>query len=120
MQGCWISYCRRCAHEHCKGIFHSCIALDVHSVHASYNGCKACCGACHHPSLVSVLYFIYLQNLSDIRGLSDAKIQKIVEAARKLCPSAFGFITAKECEVQREHMIGMSSRTVMLTESRYI
>jgi meiotic recombination protein DMC1 len=46
-----------------------------------------------------------VQSLADIRGLSDAKIQKILEAARKLCPSGFGFMTAKECEAQRDKMV---------------
>lgn len=49
---------------------------------------------------------MFTQSFAEIRGLSDAKIQKILEAARKLCPSSQGFITAKECEAQRDQMIG--------------
>ncbi|PRW56940.1 meiotic recombination DMC1-like protein [Chlorella sorokiniana] len=41
------------------------------------------------------------KKLSEIKGLSDAKVEKMLEAARKLMP-AFGFQTAKEAEAQRQ------------------
>jgi len=47
-----------------------------------------------------------MQVLNEIRGLSEAKISKMVEAAKKLCPTQNGFMTAKECEIMREQMIG--------------
>jgi meiotic recombination protein DMC1 len=43
--------------------------------------------------------------LSEIKGLSEAKILKILEAARKVCPTGFGFITGKELDMQREKSI---------------
>eukprot|EP00889_Picochlorum_renovo_P001916 jgi/Picre1/28946/NNA_004340.t1 len=43
--------------------------------------------------------------LSEIKGLSEAKLLKILDAARKVCPSGHGFMTGKEFDVQRERMI---------------
>jgi hypothetical protein len=40
-----------------------------------------------------------LQKLSDIKGLSDAKVEKLLEAARKLC-STYGWQSAKSVEHQ--------------------
>ncbi|KAL4424897.1 hypothetical protein ABPG77_002120 [Micractinium sp. CCAP 211/92] len=42
--------------------------------------------------------------LSEIKGLSDAKVEKLLEAARKVCPK-FGFMTAKEVEADRQTTI---------------
>lgn len=41
----------------------------------------------------------WLQKLADIKGLSDAKVEKLLEAARKLCPN-HGWMSAKTVEQQ--------------------
>ena len=41
-----------------------------------------------------------MQKLTDIKGLSEAKIEKMVEAAKKLCPSQYGWQSAREVEHQ--------------------
>lgn len=41
-----------------------------------------------------------LQKLTDIKGLSEAKIEKMIEAAKKLCPSHYGWQSAREVEIQ--------------------
>lgn len=41
-----------------------------------------------------------LQKLTDIKGLSEAKIEKMIEAAKKLCPSHYGWQSAREVEHQ--------------------
>ena len=41
-----------------------------------------------------------MQRLTDIKGLSEAKIEKMVEAAKKLCPSQYGWQSAREVEHQ--------------------
>ena len=43
---------------------------------------------------------LVLQKLTDIKGLSEAKIEKLVEAAKKLCPLHYGWQSAREVEVQ--------------------
>lgn len=43
--------------------------------------------------------------MSEIKGLSEAKLLKILDAARKVCPSGHGFMTGKEFDVQRERVI---------------
>lgn len=43
--------------------------------------------------------FWCLQNLAEIKGLSDAKIDKMVEAAKK-CVTNFGWQTGSEVEKQ--------------------
>ena len=40
----------------------------------------------------------YMQRLTDIKGLSEAKIEKMVEAAKKLCPAQYGWQSAREVE----------------------
>jgi len=40
-----------------------------------------------------------MQKLADIKGLSDAKVEKLLEAARKLCPN-HGWQSAKNVELQ--------------------
>lgn len=40
-----------------------------------------------------------MQKLADIKGLSDAKVEKLLEAARKLCPN-HGWLSAKTVEQQ--------------------
>ena len=40
-----------------------------------------------------------LQKLAEIKGLSDAKVEKLLDAARKLC-SSYGWQTAKTMEIQ--------------------
>ncbi len=40
-----------------------------------------------------------MQKLADIKGLSDAKVEKLLEAARKLCPN-IGWLSAKTVEQQ--------------------
>ena len=40
-----------------------------------------------------------LQKLAEIKGLSDAKVEKLLDAARKLC-SNYGWQTAKTMEIQ--------------------
>jgi hypothetical protein len=47
--------------------------------------------------------------LAEIKGLSEAKIQKMVDACRKMC-SAFGFRTAKELGTVRARDIGAPRR----------
>jgi hypothetical protein len=42
-----------------------------------------------------------MQRLTDIKGLSEAKIEKMVEAAKKLCPAQYGWQSAREVEAQR-------------------
>lgn len=42
--------------------------------------------------------------LTEIKGLSDAKVEKMLEAAQKLC-SRFSFTSAKELEVRRQQQI---------------
>ncbi|KAL4451838.1 hypothetical protein ABPG75_007500 [Micractinium tetrahymenae] len=44
------------------------------------------------------------KRLSEIKGLSDAKVEKLLEAARKTCPQ-FGFQSAKEYEATRQASI---------------
>lgn len=41
-----------------------------------------------------------VQKLTDIKGLSEAKIEKMVEAAKKLCPAQYGWQSAREVEHQ--------------------
>jgi meiotic recombination protein DMC1 len=43
------------------------------------------------------------QKLCEIKGLSEAKIDKMLDACRKLCD--FGFKTAKEIDDQRQREI---------------
>ncbi|BDA48492.1 Meiotic recombination protein DMC1 homolog A [Coccomyxa sp. Obi] len=45
-----------------------------------------------------------MQKLADIKGLSDAKVEKLLEAARKLCPN-HGWLSAKTVEQQRSKEI---------------
>lgn len=40
-----------------------------------------------------------MQKLAEIKGLSDAKVEKLLDAARKLCAS-YGWQTAKIMEMQ--------------------
>ena len=40
-----------------------------------------------------------VQKLAEIKGLSDAKVEKLLDAARKLCAS-YGWQTAKIMEIQ--------------------
>ncbi len=40
-----------------------------------------------------------MQNLTQIRGLSEAKVEKLVEAAKKMCPG-LGWQSAMEFERQ--------------------
>ena len=40
-----------------------------------------------------------VQKLAEIKGLSDAKVEKLLDAARKLCVS-YGWQTAKIIETQ--------------------
>ena len=40
-----------------------------------------------------------VQKLAEIKGLSDAKVEKLLDAARKLCAS-YGWQTAKIIEMQ--------------------
>jgi len=47
------------------------------------------------------------KNLINIKGLTEAKIDKIIEAATKLCP--MGFQTAAECYVQRQQVIYLTT-----------
>ncbi len=42
-----------------------------------------------------------MQKLTDIKGLSEAKIEKMVDAAKKLCPAQYGWQSAREVETQR-------------------
>ncbi|CAL8463638.1 g3172 [Coccomyxa elongata] len=45
-----------------------------------------------------------MQKLADIKGLSDAKVEKLLDAARKLCPN-HGWLSAKTVEQQRSKEI---------------
>nr|AKI32385.1 DNA meiotic recombinase 1 [Watanabea reniformis] len=49
------------------------------------------------------------KKLTDIKGLSEAKIEKMVEAAKKLCPLHYGWQSAREVEVQRSKEIAKIS-----------
>ncbi|KAK9833274.1 hypothetical protein WJX81_001649 [Elliptochloris bilobata] len=40
------------------------------------------------------------KQLQEIKGLSEAKVEKLLEAAKKMCPS-YGFRSANECAAQR-------------------
>ena len=40
-----------------------------------------------------------MQKLAEIKGLSDAKVEKLLDASRKLCAS-YGWQTAKIMEMQ--------------------
>ena len=42
---------------------------------------------------------MHMQKLAEIKGLSDAKVEKLLDAARKLCAS-YGWQTAKIMELQ--------------------
>lgn len=44
-----------------------------------------------------------MQKLSDIKGLSEAKIDKMLEAAKKLCPQQYGWLSAREFEALVSH-----------------
>lgn len=46
-----------------------------------------------------------MQTLSEIKGLSEAKIDKMVEAAKKMSDRGT-LMTARELEVRREKEIG--------------
>ncbi|RKO91636.1 hypothetical protein BDK51DRAFT_30697, partial [Blyttiomyces helicus] len=48
-----------------------------------------------------------VRNLSKIKGMSEAKIEKIKEAANKLLPS--GFITGTELECKRKNVVRIST-----------
>lgn len=48
----------------------------------------------HKPS------FLLIQKLTDIKGLSEAKIEKMVEAAKKVCPAQYAWQSAREVEHQ--------------------
>lgn len=63
---------------------------------------KKCKDAGYHT--VESLLMNTLKSLSEIKGLSEAKVLKILESARKIC-AGFGFITGKELDMQREHCI---------------
>lgn len=63
---------------------------------------KKCKDAGYHT--IKGLLMDTMKSLSDVKGLSEAKILKILEAARKLEPS-FGIITAKELDLDREQNI---------------
>lgn len=47
------------------------------------------------------------KNLIKIKGLSEAKVDKIREAASKLTDS--GFITAAECAIRRQSIIRITT-----------
>ena len=59
-----------------------------------------------------------VQKLTDIKGLSEAKIEKMVEAAKKLCPSQYGWQSARE--VEHQVTLKLSSPLLMLLISNKI
>ena len=50
------------------------------------------------------------KRLCEIKGLSEAKIEKILAAAKQICGKGVGFLTARELEIQRERDIGKKLR----------
>ncbi|KAI9328419.1 RecA-like protein Dmc1 [Obelidium mucronatum] len=48
-----------------------------------------------------------IRNLSKIKGMSDAKVEKIKEAAAKLLPN--GFLTGSEVSIKRRHIFKLST-----------
>lgn len=55
-----------------------------------------------------------LQKLTDIKGLSDAKVEKLLDAARKLCPQ-FGLVTAKAYDAQVRSEVAEGSNSLLLS-----
>ena len=51
---------------------------------------------------------LHVQKLAEIKGLSDAKVEKLLDAARKLCAS-YGWQTAKIMEMQVGSSLSKSS-----------
>ena len=64
-----------------------------------------------------------MQRLAEIKGLSEAKIEKMVEAAKKLCPLIYGWQSAREWDSQVfESCFIVSFRPIFLvqqTEFKY-
>lgn len=54
------------------------------------------------------------KELSQIKGLSDVKVQKIIEAARKM--TDVGFITGNVCLQQRSQIIHISTGSTALDQ----
>ncbi|KAJ3398662.1 Meiotic recombination protein dmc1 [Chytriomyces hyalinus] len=50
---------------------------------------------------------VRIRNLSKIKGMSDAKVEKIKEASAKLLPN--GFVTGTELSVRRRHVFRLST-----------
>ncbi|KAI3437822.1 hypothetical protein D9Q98_000269 [Chlorella vulgaris] len=57
------------------------------------------------------------KRLSEIKGLSEAKVEKMQEACKQLCPQFSGFQTAKEVESQRQtSVVKISTGSMALDE----
>ncbi len=54
------------------------------------------------------------KELEQIRGFSEAKVQKVIEQAKKLLQA--GFVTGNECLKDREHILKISSGSQQLNE----
>ena len=57
-----------------------------------------------------------MQKLAEIKGLSDAKVEKLLDAARKLC-SNYGWQTAKTMEIQVSSLHSMACMCTATTVS---
>ena len=53
----------------------------------------------HSAKQVVTVCALGVQKLAEIKGLSDAKVEKLLDAARKLCAS-YGWQTSKIMEMQ--------------------
>lgn len=66
----------------------------------------------HHHEIHMILKqkdksLLPLQKLTEIKGLSETKVEKMLDACKKVCIK-FGYITAKELDEIREREIGKS------------
>ncbi len=61
--------------------------------------CNFSVHTCIRPACLNVSLVLLPQRLSEIKGLSEAKVEKILEAAKKSC-RGFGIQTAKDYEAQ--------------------
>ena len=60
-----------------------------------------------------------MQKLAEIKGLSDSKVEKLLDAARKLC-SNYGWQTAKNMEIQVSSLHSMACMCTATSVSRLL
>lgn len=68
----------------------------------------------HNTNMLQSLLAQTTRKLLKIKGFSEGKVEKVKEAAKKLQPTACGFITAAELAEQRKGCVRISTGSKQL------